>query len=307
MLRHLRFALVALWFTPAVFAQGAPSARLPIIDMHLHAYPSPAFSEPNPNPVTGKDPGITDEATHMRATMDAMRHFNIVKGFVSGPIAVVHRWHDVDPDRIVAGPYFEGTADLPFPDLGVLRTEFTTGKLGVLGEIGAQYSGTAADDPKLEPYFALAEELDIPVGIHTGLGPPGIAYTPGRSHFRVSIGSPIHLEEVLVRHPKLRLYIMHAGWPYLEDTKAIMRAYPQVYADLAIIDWNLPREEFHDALHSLVRAGLGKRLMFGTDQIFWPEAIGMAIDGIESANFLTPEQKRDIFYNNAARFLRMTN
>jgi predicted TIM-barrel fold metal-dependent hydrolase len=27
--------------------------------------------------------------------------------------------------------------------------------------------------------------------------------------------------------------------------------------------------------------------------------------GLESADFLTDEQKRDIFYNNAARFLRL--
>jgi hypothetical protein len=31
-----------------------------------------------------------------------------------------------------------------------------------------------------------------------------------------------------------------------------------------------------------------------------------AVDAIESADFLTPEQKRDIFYNNAARFLRLS-
>jgi uncharacterized protein len=31
----------------------------------------------------------------------------------------------------------------------------------------------------------------------------------------------------------------------------------------------------------------------------------MAIEGIESASFLTQEQKRDIFYNNAMRFLRL--
>jgi len=37
----------------------------------------------------------------------------------------------------------------------------------------------------------------------------------------------------------------------------------------------------------------------------WPEAIGMAVDGIESAAFLTAEEKRDIFYNNAVRFLRL--
>jgi hypothetical protein len=31
----------------------------------------------------------------------------------------------------------------------------------------------------------------------------------------------------------------------------------------------------------------------------------MAIEGIKSAGFLTEKQKRDIFYNNAARFLRL--
>jgi hypothetical protein len=45
--------------------------------------------------------------------------------------------------------------------------------------------------------------------------------------------------------------------------------------------------------------------MFGSDQMFWPEAIKMAVEGIESAKFLSAEQKRDIFYNNAATFLRL--
>jgi predicted TIM-barrel fold metal-dependent hydrolase len=39
--------------------------------------------------------------------------------------------------------------------------------------------------------------------------------------------------------------------------------------------------------------------------MIWPETIGLAIETIESADFLTDEQKRDIFYNNAARFLRL--
>jgi hypothetical protein len=37
----------------------------------------------------------------------------------------------------------------------------------------------------------------------------------------------------------------------------------------------------------------------------WPEAIGWAVQAIEEAPFLSESQKRDIFYNNAARFLRM--
>ena len=110
---------------------------------------------------------------------------------------------------------------------------------------------------------------------------------------------------MLVRHPKLRVYLMHAGYPYLQETKAIMHLYPQVYADLGAISWLRPREEFHEYLRALVRAGFGKRLMFGSDQMVWPEGIGRAIEGVESASFLTPEQNRDIFYNNAVRFLRL--
>ena len=45
--------------------------------------------------------------------------------------------------------------------------------------------------------------------------------------------------------------------------------------------------------------------MFGSDQMVWPEKIDAAVEAIEQAPFLTEEQKRDIFYNNDARFLRL--
>jgi uncharacterized protein len=37
----------------------------------------------------------------------------------------------------------------------------------------------------------------------------------------------------------------------------------------------------------------------------WPEKIGEAIEAIEQAPLLTEEQKRDILYHNAVRFLRL--
>ena len=46
--------------------------------------------------------------------------------------------------------------------------------------------------------------------------------------------------------------------------------------------------------------------MFGSDQMAWPDAIGIAIEWIEPANFLSAEQRRDVLYNNAARFLRLS-
>ena len=58
-------------------------------------------------------------------------------------------------------------------------------------------------------------------------------------------------------------------------------------------------------MRRLVRAGFVNRLMFGSDQMAWPETIGMAVDAIESADFLSPDQKCDIFFNNAVRFFRL--
>lgn len=124
-------------------------------------------------------------------------------------------------------------------------------------------------------------------------------------HFRSSAGSPLLLEEVLVEHPKLRLFVENAGFPYRDDMIAMMYQYPELYVDVSTITWVIPREAFYDYLKTLIRAGLGKRIMFGSDQMVWPEKIVEAVDAIQKAPFLNAEQKEDIFYNNAARFLRL--
>jgi hypothetical protein len=36
------------------------------------------------------------------------------------------------------------------------------GRLQVIGEVGAQYEGIPPNDPRMEPLFAIAEELDVP-------------------------------------------------------------------------------------------------------------------------------------------------
>jgi len=46
--------------------------------------------------------------------------------------------------------------------------------------------------------------------------------------------------------------------------------------------------------------------MFGSDNMVWPQDIGLGIQTINKATFLTAAQKRDILFNNAARFLRLT-
>ena len=283
----------------ALLAQERP----PIIDMHLHADLPPHDVPPGtpglcrPEPCQGTGRATANHAETLRKSMEAMDRYNIVKAFLSGvDPAVIEQWVAAAPDRFIAAPFIQQPGT---PDLETLRRAYAAGRFSGMGEIATQLTGVPPNDPTLEPYFALAEERDLPVLIHTlGIGP----YLPG---FRSAMGSPLLLEEVLVRHPKLRLFVENAGYPYRDEMIAMMTQYPQLHGDVSTISWVLPRAAFYDYLQALVRAGLGKRVMFGSDQMRWPEKIGEAIEAIEQAPFLTEEQKRDILYHNAARFLRL--
>lgn len=243
----------------------------------------------------------------MQAVISEMKRLNVVKGVVDGTNTEedVFAWQKYAPDMIVPafGMFTGGDASV-FPDLEKFEKGIAEKRYMVLGEVGAQYAGLSLSDPKLEPYLAIAEKYDIPVGVHTGLSFPGTPYDPCCRNFRTHLGNPQTIEEALVKHPKLRVYLIHGGTPFMQETIAIMNMYPQVYADVAVINWIAPRELFHEYLQTMIKNGFGKRLMFGSDEMRWADSIEMAIDGIESAKFLTEEQKRDIFCNNAARFMR---
>lgn len=295
-------------------AEARPSARAlhrePIIDVHLHAYPPDgAIDGSLANPATGRPAGVANGTAHREACLAEMKRLNVVKGVVSGGdgdrLAAAVRWHEAAPDRFIAAAGVRGSEDTPLPPLDVLRDAFTKGPLRVLGEVTAQYAGLTLSDPKYTPYLALAEELDVPVAVHMGIGPPRMSQDPCCRGLRAGLGKPLELEDALNRHPKLRLNVMHGGWPYLADTVALMTMYPQVVTDLGAIDWILPRAEFHAYLQGLMRAGLGQRVLFGSDQMYWPEAIGLAVEAVESAPFLSRAQKRDVFHDNAVRFLRL--
>jgi predicted TIM-barrel fold metal-dependent hydrolase len=85
----------------------------------------------------------------------------------------------------------------------------------------------------------------------------------------------------------------------------VLNAHPQLRVDVGILSYGYPRTDFHAYLKRLVDAGFVDRILFGSDQMLWPQAIDRAIAGIESADFLTKEQKRMILHDNAARFLRL--
>ena len=322
-------------------ATAAP--REPVLDMHMHARTAahygatglpmctpvermprwdnqsvPPLSDstappPCRRPVLSPD---SDSAV-FRQTIAAMQRHHVF-GVLGGAPDLVRQWMSAAPGRFIAGLDLRfdsetGNARAATPagspnhwlSLDSIRALHARGAFQVLAEVMNQYAGILPDDPRLEPLWKLAESLDIPVGIHIGGGDPATIYT-GSPNFRARHQSALTLEEVLVRHPKLRVYIMHAGYPLLEDLQALMFSHPQVYVELSMAVNVETRPAFHRFLKGIVEAGYGDRVMFGSDQMVWPQLIEAGIRGINEAPFLTRSLKRDILYNNAARFLRLS-
>lgn len=273
--------------------------NLPVIDTHMHA----------------------PRAQDMPAWLEAMDELGVARAIFIG---VPAQLEGVDRTRFVPSLTFpcEG-GQMPnigvqcfedggeFPSVDQLRSWVREGRVAALGEINAQYMGLAPDDVRLAPYFALAEELDIPVGIHLGIGPPGAAYAgragfpPRKSpNYRGEAGNPLALESVLIRHPNLRIYVMHGAWPMRDEMLYMLYMHPQLHIDVSVLQWAIPRPAYYAYLRDMVDAGFADRIMFGSDG--GVRHLRAGIEAIRDADFLTEEQKRAILHDNAARFFRLT-
>src|SRR5229473_6034237 len=204
-------------------AQVPPRQRLPVIDMHLHALPAkgwpggPSFIcpgsdfaaydprtkwDPNrlwascPNPLF---PPATDEEL-LRETLATMDRYNVVLAATSGPLEYVRRYRQAAPQRILPG-LSSAVGALGSPDS--LRELIRKGEIAVLGEIGPAIEGISPEDEILEPYLALAEELDVPLALHMLSFQSPYMFPQNRA----ALNNPLLLEKMLIRHPKLRVYV----------------------------------------------------------------------------------------------------
>ncbi|HEX8810554.1 MAG TPA: amidohydrolase family protein [Terracidiphilus sp.] len=314
-------------FTGAARAQNTSSTVPPVIDVHVHAMDeswgdASTPTCPNQSKFLASDPATKEgpigwsqeectpklypaaKGEYMKDVVAEMKRLNVT-AVVFGDPASVKKWMDADPGHVIPGTSFigEGKAGARIP-LEELRKDFTTGGMRVMGEIGLQYEGISPSDPSVDKYFALAEDLDVPIAIHMGTGGSGRANIVAPT-FRGSMGNPLLLEELLARHPKLRVQVMHAGYPMIDNMLTLLQANSHVYVDVAGLIWSYPIKEVNRYIERLVDAGFEDRVMFGTDQMEWPKLMAYSISIIQNADYLTPEQKRDILYNNAARFLRL--
>jgi Amidohydrolase len=302
-MRHLLLVPIIASLIAATAAAQPGTPRPPVIDMHVHG-----------------------DATSPLASAAQMNALNIRYLFLSSSAADLRLWADAgNPSRylpalqfpcpggvnpITGRACFNTTTE--FPDVAWVRDELRAGRIRAFGELVPEYLGMAPNDPRLDAYWQLAEEFDLPVAIHMGIGPPGAAYdkesSPSKSpNFRIAAGDPRLLEDVLLKHKRLRLYVMHAGFPYLESMLALLYLHPNVYVDVGALQatFVVPREAYYRYLRGLMENGFAKRIMFGSDLVFANQA-PLGINAILAADFLNSEQKADILCRNAQRFLGLS-
>jgi hypothetical protein len=294
-MRRTLLAFTILLAAPAPAGHRRPPVVPAVIDMHLH----------------GGHGTTPDEWQTILTDLDNNR---VVLATLFVDDTAGSRLAAIAPDRFLVGasfPCLEGIyprGDPCFaewngwPQLSWLRRQYESKRMRVMGELLNVYYGVSPDDPRLEPYWALAEELDVPVGVHTGRGPGPADRAPGCCpHFNDDYGNPALLEAVMERHPQLRIWLMHGGGQFMEQTIALMKAHVTVYADISIINSVVPPASEATWLRAMREAGLLGRVMFGSDNM----PLAAAIARSREVPFLSDAERRMILCGNAAQFLRL--
>jgi hypothetical protein len=92
----------------------------------------------------------------------------------------------------------------------------------------------------------LAEAHGVPMQIHTGM-------QAGNGNF-VEHGRPSQLTNLFLRYPKVQFDIFHIGFPYPQETLALAKMFPNVYADFCwmhLISPRAARASLHEMLDSV--------------------------------------------------------
>jgi len=297
------------------FSQQITKKHLPIIDVHVHAMKvdtgwsremcpwflsdmpggDPNQPPPNLNNTDCADPlkAANSDQEFQDALIATMNRLNITI-IASGDATIIRNWQKAAaPGRVIPSIGISSSEEM---SVVAFTDSLSSGFYKVMGEVAPQYEGMSPSDASQDAYFGAAEKLNIPVGIHMGTGGNGMANIMSPK-FRASLGNPLLLEDLLAKHPKLKVWVMHAGYPLADEMIALMGANAYVYVDVAGMIWSYPLAEVNDYIKRLVQAGFGKRIMYGTDLMMYPKLLETSLGVIENANYLSFDQKRDILFN----------
>ncbi len=118
------------------------------------------------------------------------------------------------------------------------------------------------DDAHVEPLYACAQDLGIPIVFHAGM-----SWEPGS---RLVYGHPMRFEAVAAEHPQLRMVISHLAWPWVVEAVALALKYPNVYLDTSALYFDNPPDFLRFAMTvqvplTVFERSLRHQLVFGSN------------------------------------------
>ncbi|MBE3132773.1 MAG: amidohydrolase [Acidobacteria bacterium] len=118
------------------------------------------------------------------------------------------------------------------------------------------------DDPRLEPIYARAEELGVPIVFHAGM-----SWEPGS---RLAYGQPLRFEQVAADHPRLRIVLAHLAWPWVMEAVALALKYTNVHLDTSALYFDNPPDFLRFAMTvqvplSVFERSLRRQIVFGSN------------------------------------------
>lgn len=165
-------------------------------------------------------------------------------------------------------PYREDAAE-------VLRYAFETLKLGGL-KLNLSRLKLFPMDERLHPLYEICLSYNKPIIFHSGLSLD--------HNTEMKFSKPLEFEPVAQNYPNLRICLAHFGWPWVQDTAAMMLKYRNVYTDTALLYFDSAQEFYkrvftHDLALTWIDRSLRHQIMFGSnnprfEQIRMAKAMG---------------------------------
>ena len=299
------------------------------IDVHAHYIPKSCLELWEP----ALDPGIhvghmTDLGQRL-SDMDAMgvdvQAISPWLGFLNSEPATARRINEGMMDAVNLHPNrFIGLAAVPMssPLEAATELERAVNELGMRGVgIGTSVDGTNLDAKEFAPFYAMVQELDVPVFIHPVVALGGdrlLSYYLGNlmgfpSDTAVAAASLI-FGGVLKEFPRLKFYLAHGGgscpylygrwehgWQVRPEPRAVIQELPSQYFNLLYFDSLLHSVSTLSYLITTVGAD---KVMLGTD---YPYDMGdhSPLSAIDSLPGLSESEKAQIRGHNAAALFRL--
>nr|WP_288824909.1 amidohydrolase family protein [uncultured Clostridium sp.] len=152
-------------------------------------------------------------------------------------------------------------------------------------------------DETLIRLYDICSKYHKPVIFHAGLSL--------ENNTLARFARPIEFEEVMLRYPNTNICLTHMGWPWVQETAALLLKYSNAYASTGLMNFDGPyqiyEKVFREDMGALwVEHNISDKIMFGSDS---PRIRPVrAKRGLDSLGF-SEETRKKIEYKNACRFM----